>query len=332
MKDILNHLFQHKVLTRQDSKEILINLAKGKYNKSQMTAFLTVFQLRNITVDELQGFRDALLELSHKIELNGEFNCIDLCGTGGDGKNTFNISTLASFIVAGAGEKVAKHGNYGVSSTCGSSNILEYFGYEFSNDRDVILSDLDRAGISFLHAPLFHPAMKSIAPIRKELSIKTFFNMLGPMVNPVFPPNQLIGVFNLELARIYNYIYQETGRNYAIVSGLDGYDEISLTGEFRLLSGDTDSIEGPGYFGLKYVNPSSIAGGETIRESAIIFERILKGDGTDDQNNVVLANAATALNVIYPEKTIDECLEMARRSLFNTDAYKCFKKLLSDGR
>ncbi|MBS0011631.1 MAG: anthranilate phosphoribosyltransferase [Bacteroidales bacterium] len=332
MKDILNHLFQHKVLTREDSKEILIKLAKGKYNKSQMTAFLTVFQLRNITVDELQGFRDALLELSHKIELNGEFNCIDLCGTGGDGKNTFNISTLASFIVAGAGEKVAKHGNYGVSSTCGSSNILEYFGYNFSNDRDVIMRQLDKAGIAFLHAPLFHPAMKSIAPIRKELSIKTFFNMLGPMVNPLDPPNQLIGVFNLELARIYNYIYQQTAKNYAIVSGLDGYDEISLTGEFRLLARDIDTIEGPGYFGYRRIDRNAIAGGDTIKESAAIFGRIIRGEGEEEQNMVVLANAATALNVVYPGKSIGECLDIAHRSLSGGSAYKCFESLISESK
>ncbi len=330
MKDILNHLFQHKVLSRQDSRDILVNLANGKYNKSQMTAFLTVFQLRNITVDELQGFRDAMLELALRIDLNSEFNCIDLCGTGGDGKNTINISTLASFVVAGAGEKVAKHGNYGLTSTCGSSNVMEYFGYKFSTDRDTLLRHLDKANICFLHAPLFHPAMKNIAPVRKELSIKTFFNMLGPMVNPVSPKNQLIGVFNLELARIYNYIYQQTDKNYAIVNGLDGYDEISLTGEFKLLSGTTETIEKPEYFGFDSIEHNAVAGAGTIRDSAIIFEKILKGEGEKDQNNVVVANSAVALNVMYPEKNIDECVEIARRSLLNGDACNCFNKLLSD--
>jgi len=329
MKEILNHLFHHKVLTRSDSKKVLLNIAGGKYNPSQMTAFLTVFQLRNITVDELQGFRDALLELCMPLDINGEYNCVDLCGTGGDGKNTFNISTLASFIVAGAGEKVTKHGNYGVSSTCGSSNIMEYFGYRFSTEREVIIRHLDRAGICFLHAPLFHPAMKTIAPIRKELSIKTFFNMLGPMVNPVAPQNQLIGVFNLELARIYNYIYQATDRNYAVVSSLDGYDEISLTGEFKLFTRTVETITDPGYFGLGKVREENIMGGSTISESALIFERILKGEGHDEQNAVVLANAALALGTVHPCKTAGQCMEMAERSLFGGKAYKSFKTLLS---
>jgi len=330
MKDILNHLFQHKVLTREDSRNILLNLTKGKYNKSQMTAFLTVFQLRNITVDELQGFRDALNELALRIDLGNDFNCIDLCGTGGDGKNTFNISTLASFIVAGAGEKVTKHGNYGVSSTCGSSNILEYFGYEFSNNRNVLLRQLDRAGICFLHAPLFHTAMKNIAPIRKELSIKTFFNMLGPMVNPVSPQNQLIGVFNLELARIYNYVYQQTDKSYSIINGLDGYDEISLTDEFKLLTRDGESILGPDYFGFEKTGSDKIAGGNTIKESAKIFEDILRGEANRDQERVVLANAAVALNTIYPDNPIDRCLEIAAGSLYDGRAYNCFKTLLNN--
>lgn len=329
MKDILNHLFHHKVLTRSDSKKVLLNIAGGKYNASQMTAFLTVFQLRNITVDELQGFRDALLELCLPLDINGEYNCVDLCGTGGDGKNTFNISTLASFIVAGAGEKVTKHGNYGVSSTCGSSNILEHFGYKFSTDRELIISQLDRAGICFLHAPLFHPAMRTIAPIRKELSIKTFFNMLGPMVNPVAPQNQLIGVFNLELARIYNYIYQETDKNYAVVHSLDGYDEISLTGEFKLFTRSVETIADPAYFGLGRVSEENIRGGRTISESAHIFEKILKGEGHDQQNAVVLANAAMGLATVHPGKSMGQCMEMAERSLFGGQAYKSFKTLLS---
>ena len=239
MKEILNQLFQHHTLTRNDSRQILIRLAGGEFNISQMVAFLTVFQLRNITVEELQGFRDALKDLCLKVDNKG-IDCIDLCGTGGDGKDTFNISTLASIIVAGTGEKVAKHGNYGVSSACGSSNILEYFGYKFTNKPESLLTQLDKAGICFLHAPIFNPAMKNIAPIRKELAIKTFFNMLGPMVNPMSPSYQLVGVFDLELARIYNYIYQDTDVEYSIVHSLDGYDEISLTSDFKLLTPHRD--------------------------------------------------------------------------------------------
>ena len=198
MKEILNHLTAYKSLDRELAKEVLINLAKGVYNNSQIAAFLTVFTMRSVTVEELSGFKDAMLELCIQLPLEG-YEAIDLCGTGGDSKDSFNISTLSSFVVAGAGQNVAKHGNYGVSSVCGSSNLMTYFGYEFTNDRDQLLRDLDNAGICFLHAPLFHPAMKNVAPIRKELGVKTFFNMLGPMVNPSQPKNQLVGVFNLEL-------------------------------------------------------------------------------------------------------------------------------------
>jgi len=328
MKDILNHLFQHQVLSRSNSKSVLLNLARGEYNRSQMVAFLTVFQLRNITVQELQGFRDALLELCIILDFSG-LNCVDLCGTGGDGKNTFNISTLASFIVAGAGEKVTKHGNYGVSSTCGSSNILEYFGYKFTTSRDELLKELETAGICFLHAPMFNPAMKSIAPVRKELSLKTFFNMLGPMVNPASPANQLIGVFNLELARIYNYIYQQSDKSYAIVHSLDGYDEISLTGEYKLQTNSTDSILTPDYFGFKKVDSNAILGGKTIADSAKIFQKILRGEGSDEQNDVVIVNAGVALKTIHLEKSYEECFNIARESLQGGNALLSFTRLIS---
>lgn len=328
MKKILNQLFQNHTLSRSDSKEILMKIAKGEYNSSQMVAFLTVFQLRNITLEELQGFRDALLELCIPVDFS-DFNTIDLCGTGGDGKDTFNISTLASFIVAGAGEKVAKHGNYGVSSTCGSSNILEYFGYEFSSNQDKLRKELDSAGICFLHAPKFNPAMKNIAPIRKELGIKTFFNMLGPMVNPSSPNNQLIGVFNLELGRIYNYIYQNLNKNYVIVHSLDGYDEVSLTGDFKLQSPTHDSLISPKDLGFSVLKSTEIVGGKTVQESANIFLNILQGNGTEAQNNVVLANAGLAINCIHPNLNYSNCLEIAKDSLHGKNALKSFKNLLN---
>jgi anthranilate phosphoribosyltransferase len=305
-----------------------MKIAKGEYNNSQIAAFLTVFQLRNITLEELKGFRDALLELCIPVDFS-EYNTIDLCGTGGDGKDTFNISTLASFVVAGAGEKVAKHGNYGVSSTCGSSNILEYFGYEFSSDEGKLKREMDVAGICFLHAPKFNPAMKNIAPIRKELGIRTFFNMLGPMVNPSSPNNQLIGVYNLELGRIYNYIYQNLNKNYAIVHSLDGYDEVSLTGDFKLQSKYKDSLISPGEIGFSRNNPSEIAGGKTVKESAEIFFNILNGDGTEAQNNVVVANAGLAISCIYPETTLDNCIEKAKESLLGKKALSSFINLLN---
>jgi len=328
MKNILNQLFQNHTLSRTDSKDILMKIAKGEYNMSQMVAFLTVFQLRSITLEELQGFRDALLELCIPVDFS-DFNTIDLSGTGGDGKDTFNISTLASFVVAGTGEKVAKHGNYGVSSTCGSSNILEYFGCEFSSDQDKLKRELDNAGICFLHAPKFNPAMKNIAPIRKELGIKTFFNMLGPMVNPSSPNNQLIGVFNLELGRIYNYIYQNLGKNYAIVHSLDGYDEVSLTGDFRLQSTTNDSLISPMDLGFTKLKPHEILGGKTVRESADIFLNILQGKGSKAQNNVVLANAGLAINCIYPDLDYSSCLEKAQDSLHGKSALQSFKNLLN---
>ncbi len=328
MKKILNKLFQNHTLSRNDSKQILLKIAKGEYNLSQIVAFLTVFQLRNVTLDELQGFRDALLELCIPVDFS-DFNTIDLCGTGGDGKDTFNISTLASFVVAGAGEKVAKHGNYGVSSTCGSSNILEYFGYEFSNNQDKLKKELDRAGICFLHAPKFNPAMKNIAPIRKELQIKTFFNMLGPMVNPSSPKNQLIGVFNNELGRIYNYIYQDLGKNYAIVHSLDGYDEVSLTGDFKLHTQFSDSVLSPEEIGFSANKAIEIAGGKTVKESADIFFGILEGKGTKAQNNVVLANAAIAIQCLYPKMPIETCLEKVSDSLYGKKALRSFKNLMN---
>ena len=289
MKNILNKLFNYQSLEKEEAREILTNLASGAYNHSQMAAFMTVFMMRNITVDELSGFRDAMLELCIKIPAEG-YNAIDLCGTGGDGKDTFNISTLASFVVAGAGYHVAKHGNYGVSSVCGSSNVLEYLGCKFSSNVGRIMKSFDQSNIAFLHAPLFHPAMKNVAPIRKELGVKTFFNMLGPMVNPAAPTNQMVGVFNLELARLYGYLYQNTQKNFLIVHSLDGYDEISLTGDFKYISNEGEAIGTPSLLGLSYLDAVDLSGGSDIKSSAKLFKEILDSKGTASQNNVVIAN------------------------------------------
>ena len=294
MKDILNHLIAHKTLSQLQAKEVLKNLATGSYPSSQVAAFMTVFLMRSITVEELRGFREAMLELCVPIDLS-EYDAMDLCGTGGDGKDTFNISTLSSFIVAGAGQAVAKHGNTGVSSICGSSNLLAHFGYEFSSDSDQLRRSLDQVGLCFLHAPLFHPAMKSVAPIRKVLGVKTFFNMLGPMVNPSFPRKQLVGVFSLELARLYGYLYQETEGLFAILHALDGYDEISLTGPFKMITNGGEKLYHPQGLGLEQLSPESILGGATIAASARIFEQVLRGAGSAAQNQVVIANAAAAL-------------------------------------
>ena len=329
MKAILNHLFEHKTFSREQSKEILTNIAKGRYNASQMAAFMTAYCMRTITVDELEGFRDAMLELCLPINLEAD-SLIDLCGTGGDGKDTFNISTLASFVVAGAGYKVAKHGNYGVSSGCGSSNVMEYLGYQFTNDAGKLKDSINKANICFLHAPLFHPAMKTVAPIRRELGVKTFFNMLGPMVNPARPKNQMVGVYNLELARIYAYLYQQSDVKYTILNALEGYDEISLTCDFKTFSADGEKINSIEALGFEKLDPSEIIGGSTVAESADIFMKVLNNEATTAQNNVVLANAAIAIKTIHPEKTFADCFYEAEEALLKGAALTSFKTLISN--
>ena len=328
MKAILNDLYQHKRLTKNEAKQVLIDIAKENYNEAHLASFLTVFMMRPITVDELAGFREALLELAIKIDLS-EFNTIDIVGTGGDGKDTFNISTLTSFVVAGTGQKVAKHGNYSVSSKSGSSDMLESFGYEFTNDESVLKSQLEKANICFLHAPKFHPAMKAVGPVRKSLQLKTFFNMLGPLVNPSFAQNQLLGTFNLEVARLYNYILQEEGTNYGIVHALDGYDEISLTGGFKLFTKQGEQLLTPEDFGVQRVEQSDIYGGNSVEAAAKIFKAILNGEGTEAQNNVVLTNAAFALTIIDLNKDFSTAFEEAKSSLFNGNAKECLQKLVS---
>lgn len=326
MKDILNRLIANQVLSREEAKEVLTGLATGQYNNSQIAAFLTVYLMRAIRVEELEGFRDAMLELCNPVDLDG-YNTIDVCGTGGDGKNTFNISTISSFIVAGAKVNVAKHGNYGVSSVSGSSNVLEYLGVKFSGNADQMKRSLDESGICFMHAPLFHPAMKNVAPIRKELGVKTFFNMLGPMVNPAFPPNQLVGVFSLELARLYGYLYQNDGKNFAIVHSLDGYDEVSLTGDFKIISNRSEELVSPNGLGFKLLNQQELHGGDTIEDSAVIFENILGGNGTEAQKSAVLANAGLAISTVL-ESTYQEGIERAKESLDGGAAFKSFKNFL----
>jgi len=329
MKQILNHLFENKTFTREQSKNILTIIAQGKYNNSQMAAFMTAYCMRSITVNELEGFRDAMLDLCLPVDLETD-ELIDLCGTGGDGKDTFNISTLASFVVAGAGYKVAKHGNYGVSSGCGSSNVMEYLGYQFTNDSDKLKTGIHNANICFLHAPLFHPAMKTVAPIRKELGVKTFFNMLGPLVNPAKPTNQLVGVYNLELARIYAYLYQKSDIKYTIVNALEGYDEVSLTCDFKTFSADGEKLNSIEDLGFERLDPKLITGGETVKESADIFMKVLNTEATAAQNNVVLANAALAIKTIHPQKTFGDCFYEAEEALASKKALKSFKTLLQD--
>lgn len=328
MKQILNHLFENKTFSREEAQKILTSIALGEFNTSQIAAFITAYGMRNITVEELQGFRDAMLDLCLKIDLSN-YELVDLCGTGGDGKDTFNISTLASFVVAGAGHKVAKHGNYGVSSGCGSSNVMEYLGYTFTNDQAKLKRSLDEAGICFLHAPLFNPAMKTVAPIRKELGVKTFFNMLGPMVNPVQPKNQIVGVFSLELARLYAYLYQQTDKNYTIIHAVDGFDEVSMTCDFKTFSKKGEVLNRIADLGFEEIKESEIQGGDTVESSAKIFTTILNGEGTNAQINVVLCNAALAIQTIKQNASFADCYYEAEESLMNKKALNSFKKLIA---
>jgi len=315
MKNILNRLINHEILTKEEAKDVLVNISSGSYNPSQISAFLTVYMMRSISIEELAGFREALLELCIRVDLSA-YNTIDLCGTGGDGKDTFNISTLASFVSAGAGIKVAKHGNYGVSSISGSSNVMEKLGVKFSNDAQFIEKCVDQAGIAILHAPLFHPAMKNVGAIRKELGVKTFFNMLGPMVNPSFPQNQLVGVFNLELARMYSYLYQNTNVNFTILHSLDGYDEVSLTGPTKVITSTQERMLNPADFGVRLLEQSEIEGGKTIEESAEMFMNIISGKGNEAQNNVVCANAGIAIATVTKCSPL-EGFELAKESLLS---------------
>src|SRR5688572_16583792 len=328
MKSILNELIEHRSLTKETAREVLVDLASGKYNPSQTTAFMTVYMMRSITVDELQGFRDAMLELCIRAEFDQPV--MDVCGTGGDGKNTFNMSTLSSFVVAAAGQPVAKHGNYGVSSACGSSNLLEYFGYKFTNDIDELKRSLDRANICFMHAPLFHPAMKNVAPIRKELGVKTFFNMLGPMVNPAFPKRQLVGVFSLELARQYAYLYQNTDKDFVILHSLDGYDEVSLTGPLKYFFNNGERLTTPKDMGFAQLDESELNGGDTIEESARIFMNVLEGSGTDAQNAAVVANAGMALFAAEQDQGLSSAISNASEALASGKALRAFKKLMEN--
>jgi anthranilate phosphoribosyltransferase len=328
MKKILQFLFEHKTLAREQAKEVLLNIGKSVYNEHEVTAFMTVYLMRSVTIEELQGFRDALLELCVKVDMNG-FPVIDIVGTGGDGKNTFNISTLSCFIVAGTGQKVAKHGNYGASSISGASNVMEQLGYQFKNDNDRLKKEVDQANICFLHAPLFHPALKTVGPIRKNLGMRTFFNMLGPMVNPAFPPFQLIGVYSLEMARIYNYLLQQTDKAFTIIHGLDGYDEISLTNDTKVITNEGERIMTPEMLGKRMVEPTDIYGGNSVEEAAKIFVKILKGEGSWAQNAVVLANAAMALHCTGNYTTYDQAYGKAVESLESGKANESLQKLIS---
>lgn len=326
MKDILQYLFDYKTLSRQQACEVLKNISKGIYSDTQVAAFVTVFLMRSITIDEMQGFRDALLALCVPVDMNG-YDVIDIVGTGGDGKNTFNISTLSCFIVAGAGYKVAKHGNYGATSVSGASNVMESHGYHFSNDSKKLRREVEEANVCFLHAPLFHPALKTVAPVRRNLGIRTFFNLMGPLVNPCGAASRMIGVYNLEVARLYRYVLESEPSSFSIVHSLDGYDEISLTADTRIITKEgertCDAIE----LGKRTAEPSDIYGGNTPEDASKLFYKILNRQGNWAQNAVVLANASVALQTATG-KDYDTCYAMSVESFESGRAMEKFNQLM----
>ncbi len=328
MKKILNYLFEYKTLSRQQAKEVLVNIANGIYNDSEIAAFITVYLMRTITIEELQGFKEALLELALPLDVS-HHDVMDIVGTGGDGKNTFNISTLSCFIVAGTGNKVAKHGNYGASSISGSSNVMEQLGYRFKTNHDILNRELETSNICFLHAPLFHPALKAVGGIRKNLGVRTFFNMLGPMVNPASPAYQLVGVYNLEMARIYNYMLQQGNTAFTIIHSLDGYDEISLTGDTKVITNKGEQVMSAEVLGKRMVAPADIYGGNSAEEAAAIFKKIIRGEGSWAQNAVVIANAAMALHCTGKYTNYETCYQLAVESLESGKAYQCLQTLIA---
>ncbi|MFR9502840.1 MAG: anthranilate phosphoribosyltransferase [Rikenellaceae bacterium] len=327
MKNILYNLFEHRYLGRSEARDILQNIALGKYNDAQIASLITVFLMRNISVEELCGFRDALLDMCIPVDLD-EYSPIDIVGTGGDGKNTFNISTAACFVVAGAGYSVVKHGNYGATSVSGASNVVEQHGVKFTTDVDKIRRSIEQTNIAYLHAPLFNPALKAVAPVRKALGVRTFFNMLGPLVNPSKPRYQLLGVYNLPLLRLYSYTYQASGINHAVVHSLDGYDEISLTSDFKVATVNNEKIYSPESLGFDRYKEEQLFGGDTPEQAAKIFSSVLNRTSSAAQRDVVLINAAFAINVRCPEKSIEECIALAKESLESGRAEATFKKFL----
>lgn len=328
MKQILYRLFEHQYLGREEARKILEEIAAGKYSDTQVAALITVFLMRSISVEELSGFRDALMDMRLNIDLS-EYSPIDIVGTGGDGKNTFNISTAACFVVAGAGYPVVKHGNYGATSISGASNVMEMHGVKFSSDRDKLARSIGECGMAYLHAPLFNPALKAVAPVRKSLAVRSFFNLLGPLVNPAKPAYQLLGVYNLPLLRLYSYTYQQSGVRFGVVHSMDGYDEISLTSEFKVTTAESEKVYTPEMLGMERCREEELYGGDSVEEASRIFDDVLQTKASRAKMNCVITNAAFAIRVINPQKSIEQCIDEARNSLYGMKALEVFDKFLS---
>jgi len=328
MNDLLYRLFEHQYLEREEAQRILMDISLGKYNSEQVSALITVFLMRSISVDELAGFRDALLSMRVPVDLSG-YKLMDIVGTGGDGKNTFNISTASCFVLAGAGYPVAKHGNYGATSVSGASNVMEQHGVKFTKDPDKLRTSLDTCRIAYLHAPLFNPALKAVAAIRKNLGVRTFFNLLGPLANPAMPTYQLLGVYNLPLFRLYSYTYQAGGTRFGVVHSMDGYDEISLTSAFKVAMPEKEKVYTPEMIGMKRYKEEDLWGGRTPEEASKIFDAVLSNTSTEAQRDAVIANSAFAIQVICPQKSIEECLHEARESLQSLRALETLKNFIA---
>lgn len=326
MKQILERVPNQEALTREETKDILIGITQERYAKEQITALLTALQMRSITVDELLGFRDGILETGVPAILDSD-RYIDVVGTGGDRKNTFNISTTACFVIAGAGYKVAKHGNYASTSTSGASDVMANHGIRFTADADILNRSLNEAGIVYLHAQLFAHAMKFVGPIRKALQFPTCFNLLGPLVNPSKPQCQLLGVANLDQMRLYSNVYQKIDIDYGIVNSMDGYDEISLTGDFQVTTNDYERIFNPSELGMETITPEELKAGADEMEAKEIFDKVLANTATKAQKDVVMANAAFAIQVMEKgRKSIEDCVEAARESIDSGRAFAAFRR------
>ena len=328
MKQLLYRLFEHQYLSKKESKEILTNMAEGKFNENQISAFITVYMMRSISIDEILGFREALLEMRVNVDPLRAYNPIDIVGTGGDNKNTFNVSTASCFVLAGAGYKVAKHGNYGATSVSGASNVMEEHGVKFTKDLSILERSLNEVNIAYLHAPFFNPALKTVAPVRKALAVRSFFNVLGPIVNPLIPDRQMLGVYDLKMARLYHYIYQQTNCDFSVVHSLDGYDEISLTSPFKVINRKGENIYSPEQLGFRVCKCEELDGGQTPQEAAHIFDSIFDNKATEAQKNCVVVNSAFAIRTIKPELSIEECIAQAKESIESGKAKRILKKFI----
>ena len=328
MKILLDRLFDHERLNREEARELMDCITENRINEARIAALLTVFRMRGITVEEMIGFRESLLSSRVPVDLT-DYHPIDIVGTGGDGKNTFNISTCACFVVAGAGYKVAKHGNYGATSISGASNVMEMHGVKFTNRPDALRRSMEECGMAYLHAPLFNPAMKNVAPVRKALQFRTVFNLLGPLINPALPDYQLLGVADLVQMRLYTNVLRELGIGFAVVNNLDGYDEISLTDEFKVMTNLYETIYQPADLGFELAPREELFGGRTPEDAACIFDNVLENRGTKAQEDCVLINASFAIQAIEPARSIEECVALARESLESGRALDVLKKFIA---